>query len=107
MLAFYMGCSSVYLIGCDHDFLNTTESEYMNGATVHHIDDKQPQVPFSELISWVDFCSAIKKMDTQYTHIREYADRQGITVLNATRGGYLENFPRVDYELLFPAETGL
>ena len=43
-------------------------------------------------------------MDLQlagYQKAKQYADAHGIKIYNATRGGKLEVFPRVDFDSLF------
>ena len=41
-----------------------------------------------------------------YQAAREYADRHGIKIYNATRGGKLEVFERVDFDSLFSMGVG-
>lgn len=36
-----------------------------------------------------------------YQKIKKYADKKGIKIYNATRGGYLEIFERVNFDTLF------
>ncbi len=40
-----------------------------------------------------------------YTEAKRYADTHGIKIYNATRGGKLEVFERVDFDSLFDKET--
>lgn len=39
--------------------------------------------------------------DMAYSLARKEADNHDFTIYNATRGGYLEAFPRVDFDSLF------
>jgi hypothetical protein len=39
-----------------------------------------------------------------YSAAKKFADENGIKIYNATRGGKLEVFERVDFDSLFPAE---
>lgn len=85
-LAVYMGFSEIYLLG--------TDCNYQVGAR-HCYDSK---LEFS-------FNNAKKcKMDTEgvlkgFIKAREAVDKiDGVTIYNATRGGMLEEFPRVDLD---------
>ena len=40
-------------------------------------------------------------MNDGYACARKFADREGIKIYNATRGGYLEAFERADFDDLF------
>ena len=40
-------------------------------------------------------------MDIAYDYARKYADSNGIKIYNATRGGCLEAFQRVNFDSLF------
>ena len=44
---------------------------------------------------------SVWQMDVAYEAARKYADAHGIKIYNATRGGCLEAFPRVDFDSLF------
>lgn len=90
-LAMYMGFREIYLLGMDHSYVpgsfndnhflpNYAEnSKEINKPTQHHFD----------------------YVDTSYIAAREYAANHGFSIQNATRGGSLEIFPRVDFDSLF------
>lgn len=75
-LAIYMGFKEIYLLGCDSNFAG-------------HIDEvcKQDNVAVPALA-----------MIKAYKIAKKYADRYGVKIYNATRGGMLEVFPRVALE---------
>lgn len=89
-IAAYMGFSEIYLIGVDCNYA-------------------QPKM-YSENVTYVDFktkwdMERLKKqgnqMLPQYEIARKYADEHGIKIYNATRGGQLEAFERVDLDEFF------
>lgn len=101
MLAFYMGCNPIYFIGCDHDFYRLTRDEYEKGGEIHHAHPGQNVPPPVNVMPWDDWQAAMARMDWEYEQLKAYAGLWGFDVFNATRGGCLENFPRVEYESLF------
>jgi hypothetical protein len=99
MIAFYLGCNPIYLVGCDHDFMKTTRDEY-EGMKVAHFYPGALNAA-SEHLTWAQWSAAMQRMTFEYEQLRAYAERWGFQVFNATRGGCLEIFPRVEYESLF------
>ena len=86
--AVYMGFKEIYLIGTDCNYQNQGgEGDYFikdyNDSTKH---------PSNFLAD---------KVFIAYRKAREYADAHGIKIYNATRGGKLEVFERVDFDSLF------
>lgn len=88
-LAVYMGFSDIYLLGVDatrlgkyHDNSSHFCKEYISRATTRLMTfDNEPRLA--------------------YKAAREYAERHGIHIYNATRGGELDTFERVDFDGLF------
>ena len=97
-IAAYMGFSEIYLIGVDHNYQVTINED---GQTVVDEDAKDY---FCE-----DYDDDIKdvvvhdmrKNTRAYRKARHYCDEHGIRIFNATRGGKLEVFERVDFDSLF------
>ncbi len=95
-LAIYMGLREIYLLGIDHTlscgnfnanhFLPsyTEENETPNEPTPHHI----------------------MSTEASYKVAHDYAVQHGYAIQNATRGGALEVFPRVDFDSLFKFRCG-
>jgi len=96
MLAMHLGCGPIYLIGCDHDFLKIEEHEY-EGAIYGHGFQTDPR-PASDRFDWGTWSYAMKRTLWEYERLRDYARMWGHRIYNATPGGYLETFPRVDFE---------
>lgn len=80
-IAVYMGFTEIYLLGAD--------STYGQGENNHFVEsgfvDKNAYTSFNRLM-------------TGYEKAKEYADVHDIKIYNATRGGALEIYPRVNLE---------
>lgn len=83
-LAVYMGFKEIYLLGTD-----CTLSP--DGRAPHFVSD-YCRNPGSLLLD---------KIMQAYQVAKQYTDSHGIKIYNATRGGALEVFPRVDFDSLF------
>jgi hypothetical protein len=79
-LAIYMGFDEIYLLGADCSYL---------GKQQHFIETGVHDPQFRE---------ATQKLFTSYGKAKQYADKHGIKIYNATRGGCLELFKRVKLE---------
>lgn len=79
-LAIYMGFDEIYLIGADCSYLGKHQHFIETG-----LDD--PTV-----------FTATKRLLASYSEAKKYAEKHGIKIYNATRGGCLEMFPRVILE---------
>lgn len=102
-LAAYMGFSEIYLLGVDHNYQKTID---INGNVVV---DPNAKDYFCE-----GYDSDIKDVVVHdmgnntraYMDAKKYCDSTSgkVTIYNATRGGKLEVFQRVDFASLFPQE---
>ena len=81
-IAAYMGFKEIYLIGTDCNYRLKSDKMY----SVDH-----------GIRSSVQY-SAGKRMINDYKAIKRYTDAWGIKVFNATRGGMLNVFPRVNLD---------
>ena len=98
-MALYMGFSEIYLIGVDHNYSRYIDS---NGNVV---EDPTVKDYFSTSYD-TDFKNIIGRNlgDTTlaYNSEEELSKEQGtFKVYNATRGGKLEVFQRVDFDSIF------
>ena len=90
--AVYMGAKEIILVGCDNSF-NTENSKKKES---HFIDNYYKGLPQNVN------CYVNKEcILNAYRCAKEYADSHGIKIYNATRGGELEVFERVDFDSLF------
>jgi hypothetical protein len=94
MGAMFMGCSPIYLLGLDHDWLahSNTHYTFYTGDEAEKHDWKYGDLMEAVLIMW-----------RGYESIRKVAEREGIRIVNATRGGFLDVFERADYESVIRA----
>jgi hypothetical protein len=83
-LAVYMGIKEIYLLGVD--------CYYSKDLKYNHFGKNEDPD---------DIYSDTDNMFLAYKSAKIYADTHGIKIFNATRGGALEVFPRVDFDSLF------
>ncbi|MGP1586910.1 MAG: 6-hydroxymethylpterin diphosphokinase MptE-like protein [Treponemataceae bacterium] len=91
----YMGIKEIYLIGVDFSFNKELSSDgklTVNEKIKNHAEGMNQA---NEGIYYVDHILEGWKA------AKRYADTHGIKIYNATRGGKLEVFPRVDFDTLF------
>ena len=86
-IAVYMGFSEIYLLGVDCNYAQPK----MYSDNVTYIDHKTKWSKEKLLKNG-------NQMLPQFEIARKYADEHGIKIYNATRGGQLEAFERVDIE---------
>lgn len=79
-IAIYMGFDEIYLIGCD--------CNYMGGK--HHFIETGHYDPGAMY--------ATERTTAAYKVAKEYAETHGVKIINVTRGGKLEIFPRKKLE---------
>jgi uncharacterized Rossmann fold enzyme len=97
-LAFYMGFEQVILIGVDHNFASKGEANktvVSDGADPNHFDPRY----FGKGFRW-----QLPDLDTSeigYAMARKTYESAGRQVLDATVGGKLTIFPKIDYTSLF------
>lgn len=83
-LAIYMGFKNIYLLGVDCNYVNNSKNNYFfednkTDKAFHHED----------------------KMILSYVAAANYARNHGIKIYNASRGGKLDVFERINFDLLF------
>lgn len=83
-IAIYLGFSEIYLLGCDNNYSEDKGKQHF--VETGHYDPT--------------FKTAGDRMTVAYMEAKKYADSHGIKIFNATRGGMLEVFPRVDLDEL-------
>jgi hypothetical protein len=91
-IAVYLGYSEIYLLGVDHNF----GYQAINGSIVK--TDGQNHMKELDYSSHV--IGDLDRMNTSYEKAAEECAKRGVTIKNATRGGKLEIFPRVDFDSL-------
>ena len=99
MAALFMGCSPIYLLGLDHDWLahRGQDTHFFSGRSLENHPTATGQLNYS----YESEIEAMRKLWKGYRKLSEFADAQGLKIYNATAGGFLDVFPRADYESLF------
>lgn len=82
-IAAYMGFKEIYLLGVD--------CNYQIGSRCNHAYEEEEDHRDHRTEEMIKF----------YGEAKKYADLHGIKIYNATRGGMLEVFERVDFDSLF------
>ena len=104
-LAAYMGFSEIYLLGVDNNYRTKT---LPNGKVVfdwkgaHFSENYMEDSVSQKMESWMDLAhrskSGIYDLNTTYRAALWYSRQLEFSIYNATRGGALEVFPRVDFD---------
>lgn len=99
-LAVYLGCSEIYLLGCDMSYKVNLNRDgtitYNDMGKDHFYKSEEEAVETTGMKpnpTW--------QLEIAYDAAAEAAKKQGFKIFNATRGGKLESFPRVDFDSLF------
>lgn len=94
-IAVYMGIKEIYLLGVDHNF-----SKMVNDKGEIVIDETAKDY-FSEKYNTDKddlYIPNVEISTRAFTAAKGYADKHNIKIYNATRGGKLEVFERVDFD---------
>lgn len=97
-LAAYMGFDKIYFIGVDHHFRisQNNKGEIVVDNTVQDYFSVEYNTDKDDL-----YIPNTEKSTLTYIAMKKQCNQRGIKVFNATRGGKLEIFPRVDFDQLF------
>ncbi len=97
-LAYYMGFEQVILIGVDHNFASKGEANQTvvsNGDDPNHFDARY----FGKGFRWQ--LPDLETSEIGYAKARKAYEKAGRQVLDATVGGKLTIFPKIDFDSLF------
>jgi hypothetical protein len=99
--ALYMGFKEIILVGFDHDWIlrmfDTKPTHFYNHDKSIIYKGLREVDPFSAQYQF----DSMSKLFLNYIAIKKHADNNGILIMNATEGGMLDVFPRVDFKSLF------
>lgn len=100
-LAFYFGVRELILIGFDHHYVVPKETEIEGLAYTSQVDDPNHFDPqyFGKGYRW--HAPMTERMEMGYRRAKQAYERFGRRIVNATVGGRLEVYDRVDYRSLF------
>lgn len=96
----YMGFSEIYLLGVDCNY----KQEILEDGTVikNNVEKDHFSKDYDERIeNIVSVVPPIYAFKLAFQKVKEICDQKGIIIKNATRGGKLEVFERIEFEKLF------
>jgi len=104
MAAMFMGCSPIYLMGLDHDWLahRGADTHFFSGRSLENHPTATGELDYS----YESEIEAMRKLWKGYRKLSEFADAHGLKIFNATAGGFLDVFPRANYEALVELHHG-
>jgi uncharacterized Rossmann fold enzyme len=95
-LAAYMGFTEIILLGMDNTFKRGVK---LNGEIIYG-DNTQSHFD-KDYVATDIYSSQIDVVNSAYETAREYCKQHGIKIRNATRGGALDVFERINFDNLF------
>lgn len=98
-LAYFVGCSEIYLIGFDHNYKIKDKIE--KNVIVSQRSDENHFHPnyFGPGYRWHD--PMVWRMELAYTVARKFFLEHDVKIYNATAGGNLEVFERCNFDSIF------
>lgn len=96
-IAVYMGFTEIYLLGLDFSwpiYKDCAGNIYENGQAKHRFYEDNHEADEISIPN-------VELMENAYKQARKYCEAHDITICNATRGGKLEVFQRVNLNDLF------
>ena len=97
-IAMYMGFNEIYLLGCDNTFGTHKYEENFEKEVVSKIENYYSKAMKDKLLT----LDMYEYINAEYIALDAVTRKSGnIRIYNATRGGKLESFERVDFDSLF------
>ncbi len=107
-MAVYMGFQEIYLLGIDASYSmkcgegGTLDWEASsNNMDLLKKEEKKYTKKITEKYSYANMTDMVRQQMLGYEAAKKYAEMNEIKIYNATRGGKLEVFQRVEFESLF------
>lgn len=97
-IAVYLGFNEIYYLGADNHY---SVELNLDGTIRRDVNIKDYPEGMGEIELETSVIPQIELTTRSFEAVKEYADAHGIRVYNATRGGCLEVFERVDLDSLF------
>ena len=110
MVAIYMGFNEIYLLGVEHDSFRTGEYKYFYKPTVLAGKDYSVTVDGkinSKMFPLYDELHALAYLWKQYRIVKNLAIADNIKIYNATAGGVLDEFERVNLEDVLSGKSSI
>lgn len=96
-LAAHLGLNPIYLLGCDHYYQGEAGAK-ASGAIIAHASGSNHFSPKYRTEGERVNSAPIKEMDAAFVVARRVAEKHGVRIYNATRGGHLEVFERASLD---------
>ena len=101
-LAVYMGFEGIYLLGVDGTtYMPTNPDEFFSEKRHFYEDNKERILKHSREFSLLSPEISEIRIDSAYRTAKEYTQKYGVKIFNATRGGKVEVFERASFDSLF------
>lgn len=94
-LAAYMGFQDIYLLGVDHSFTSNATDPQNHFSSDYYDENDRKQYRRLDMLD-----ANLDKTSRAYEKAERYSKEHGFRIYNATRGGKLEVFERVDFDSL-------
>lgn len=107
-LAAYLGAKEIYLLGMDHSFTNDLVAEENHFIKNYMSDEERERFKKRYKNIYGANLFETDNINRAYETAELYSRKHGFRIYNATRGGKLEIFERVDFDSLFdnaPADS--
>lgn len=100
-LAYYMGFKEVYLVGMDHDYIIPKDFVVDGETIISTGDDPNHFIPsyFGKGKKWHD--PHLDRVERTYKYFRIVYEAKNLIIKNASVGGKLEVFERIEFKSLF------
>lgn len=98
--AVFLGCTELYILGCDMSYavnVNRNGDITYNDTGKEHFYSREKDAHSTSL----ETPNPTWQLEIAFDYIAAYAKEHNLNIYNATRGGRLESFPRVDFDDLF------
>lgn len=97
-IAVFLGCNEIYVIGCDMSYTVNVDRNgriYYNDSNKQHFyeDRYELRSKVTPNPTW--------QLELAWKAANHFSKEWGFKLYNATRGGYLEELPRIDFDSLF------
>jgi hypothetical protein len=107
-IAYYLGFTTVILVGVDHFFKQSGEPHKLVTAKAEDPNHFHPDY-FGKGVKWQ--YPDLERSEQAYRIAKKVYEEDGRVILDATVGGHLQVFPKVDYKSIvreksIPTESG-
>ncbi len=114
-IAAYMGFKKIYLYGMDNTYtkylnndgkyvIDKNQANYIAGIALKDQEQREGKVAKNRFEAFNELYADKRKNDIGYKKCREFAEANGIEIINLTHGGKLDEFKRQNFYHVFPQE---